>query len=70
MANTTFLADTTIPGLSAVDLFRVAASAIFGGSADHVDDYAHEVSDYRLSRDIRGLDRHLLRDLGFDRSHC
>lgn len=63
MANFLFLADTTIPGQSAVDLFRRAADSVAQGltGQDH---------DYRMRSGLRGLDREMLRDLGIDRGAC
>ena len=68
MAKTTFVADSTFPGQSAVELFRLAASSIGGRSTRY--DRDGQRRDFRLSRDMRGLDQHILRDLGIDRSAC
>ena len=68
MANTTFVADNTFPGQSAVELFKLAASSIGGRSSRY--DRDGQRREFRLSRDMRGLDQRMLRDLGIDRSAC
>lgn len=63
MADFAFVADRTIPGLSARDLARRAADAItvaFGGSDRQAD----------LRQAFRGTDRRLLQDIGIDRRSC
>ncbi len=49
--------DPTIPGLSGRDLLLQAGQAVHWTAA-------------RWARDLRGLDRHQLQDLGIDRSMC
>ena len=63
MANILFVADNTIPGQSAVDLFRRAADAVTQGLTG-------QNRDYRMRSGLRGLDREMLRDLGLDRGAC
>lgn len=63
MADFAFVADRTIPGLSARDLARRAADAItmaFGGSEGQAE----------VRRAFRGSDRRLLQDIGIDRRSC
>lgn len=63
MADFAFIADRTIPGLSARDLARRAADAIaiaFGGTEGPSE----------LRRAFRGSDRRMLQDIGIDRGCC
>ncbi len=67
MADLTFIADRTIPGLSARDLVRRAADAIIAATSGIGISTARE-SAYR--RAFNGCDRRLLRDIGIDRGCC
>lgn len=60
MADYNFVADQTIPGLSARDLARQASDAI-GISSDRQ-------SAFRKA--FRGFDRRALQDIGIDREGC
>lgn len=62
MANDIFLADTSIPGQSAADLTRRAADAISG--------LLSPLRGRATRTAFRSADRHLLQDLGLDRSAC
>lgn len=64
MANTIFIADNTIPGLGASDLARLSTGAVVGA----VDGRSRRLR--ALCRALRGVDRHLLKDIGFDRDAC
>lgn len=61
MANTIFIADSTMPGLGAAELVRRAIDGIYTGAAG-------PVRDKQWRRALRGLDRSLLRDIGVDGS--
>ncbi len=67
MADLTFIADRTIPGLSARDLVRRAADAIIAATSGIGTSAARE-SAYR--RAFTGCDRRLLQDIGIDRGGC
>ena len=62
MANNIFVADNSIPGLSASELYRRATDSIGG--------LVRFRRDVELRSAFRGADRHTLRDLGLDRSAC
>ena len=67
MADLTFIADRTIPGLSARDLVRRAADAIVAATSGFGSSPARE-SAYRQA--FKGCDRRLLQDIGVDRGGC
>ena len=67
MAELTFIADRTIPGLSARDLVRRAADAIVAATSGLGSSPARE-SAYRQA--FNGCDRRLLQDIGIDRGGC
>ncbi len=59
--------DPTIPGLSGRDLMSRAVAAV-QGSLRRVRGLPDDVRRERaVRRDLAGLDRHLLRDIGIDR---
>lgn len=66
MADPTFIADRTIPGLSARDLVRRATDALAAASG-HGGAPVRE-SAYRQA--FNGYDRRLLQDIGIDRGGC
>ena len=70
MANSRFIADRTMPGLSARDLARRAADAIafaYGGfAAGPAETHGH----FAYRQAFTDLDRRMLRDLGVDRGSC
>jgi uncharacterized protein YjiS (DUF1127 family) len=68
MANLAFVADNTIPGLSAAELTRRAVNAVelsCQGLASCVDNARRQRA---VRESLRGLDAHQLRDIGLDRS--
>ncbi len=68
MANLAFVADNTIPGLSAAELTRRAVNAVelsCMGLASCVSAARHQRA---LREGLRGLDARQLRDIGLDRS--
>jgi len=67
MADLTFIADRTMPGLSASDLVRRAADAIVAATSGLGTSPARE-SAYRQA--FSGCDRRLLQDIGIDRGGC
>lgn len=67
MADPTFVADRTIPGLSARDLVRRTADAIAAATTGLGTSPAREVA-YRQA--FNGYDRRLLQDIGIDRGGC
>lgn len=67
MADLTFIADRTMPGLSASDLVRRAADAIVAATSGFGASPARE-SAYRQA--FSGCDRRLLQDIGIDRGGC
>ncbi len=66
MAELNFLADRTIPGLSARDLVRRTADAI--AAASGLGTSPARESAYRQA--FNGYDRRLLQDIGIDRGGC
>ncbi|MDJ0943838.1 MAG: hypothetical protein QNJ30_10250 [Kiloniellales bacterium] len=67
MAELTFIADRTIPGLSARDLVRRAADAVVAATGGLGTSSSRE-SAYRQA--FNGWDRRLLQDIGVDRGGC
>ena len=67
MADLTFIADRSIPGLSARDLIRRAADALGAATSGLGTSPARE-SAYRQA--FNGYDRRLLQDIGIDRGGC
>lgn len=68
MANLAFVADNTIPGLSAAELMHRAVNAVelsCQGFANCADNARRQRA---LRKSLRGLDAHQLRDIGLDRS--
>ena len=67
MADLTFIADRSIPGLSARDLIRRAADALAAAASGLGSSPARENA-YRQA--FHGYDRRLLQDIGIDRGGC
>ena len=67
MADLNFLADRSIPGLSARDLVRRTADAIAAAASGIGTSPARETA-YRQA--FNGYDRRLLQDIGIDRGGC
>ncbi len=61
MSTFAFIADVTIPGLSASDLARSNAGRADDGRGSRLS---------TLRRALRGTDARLLRDMGIDRESC
>lgn len=70
MANLIFLADNTIPGQSVADFARRAADGIQTTLTAFVQEPTARRRHSAMRRSLRGLDRHLLQDLGLDRNAC
>ena len=67
MANLAFVADNTIPGLSAAELTRRAVNAVELGGQSLAGSNDNARRQRALRDGLRGLDAHQLRDIGLDR---
>ncbi len=70
MANVTYEISGHGPGQTAGTALRRIVSAVEAGFASLVEELAAARRDFLLRRATRGLSRHLLRDVGLDRSAC
>lgn len=70
MANSSFVADNTIPGLGASDLIRRAATVFTSTYGSLASEMAKARRERQIARALRGLDAHILRDIGMDRNAC
>ena len=70
MANVTYETSGHAPGQSAGTALRRMVTAIEAGTAGLIEDLAAARRELRVRRATRGLSRHLLRDVGLDRSAC
>ncbi len=70
MANVTYETTRQAPGQAAGTALRRIGTAIGTGMADLFEDLAVARRELRVRRATRGLSRHLLRDVGLDRSAC
>ena len=70
MANVTYETSGHVPGQVAGTALRRIVTAFGTGMADLFEDLAVARRELRVRRATRGLSRHLLRDVGLDRSAC
>ncbi len=70
MANVTLIIPQHVPGRRAAGLLYWAVSAIGTGAGGLRQDLAEVRRDLRQRQALRGLDRHLLQDIGLDRNAC
>jgi hypothetical protein len=70
MANVTYDVARHVPGQAAGAVLRRFVSAIETASAALFEEIAAARRDFLLRRATRGLSRHLLQDVGLDRSAC
>jgi len=62
IGQTAAVADPTMPGLSVRDLARRTLAAVQSAATGR-----HSHRDFVIRRDLAGLDREILRDIGLDR---
>jgi NADPH-dependent 2,4-dienoyl-CoA reductase/sulfur reductase-like enzyme len=70
MANVTYETTRHVPGQVAGMAVRRIVAVIGAGMAGLLEDLAAARRELRVRRATRGLSRHLLRDVGLDRSAC
>jgi uncharacterized protein YjiS (DUF1127 family) len=70
MAKSSFVVDNTIPGLGASDLLRRASSIFSSTYGTLAGEMARARRERQIQRALRGLDAHILRDIGMDRRAC
>ena len=68
MANPSFVVDNSIPGLGASDLVRRVATIVASTRNALAEDMARRRRDRQIAKALRGLDQHMLRDIGMDDS--